>query len=90
MSMDQQLYLIRVRNSKMVKCGLSNTPPARLKQLQTGCPFELEFCGTIKPNCEPAAFERGIHEMFADRRKLGEWFQLDDSDLDLMAALFNR
>jgi hypothetical protein len=59
------------------KIGHAANVTKRIGQLQTGCPTEIHLFGTLK--CESkdqaADIERQLHAFFADKRKIGEWFQ---------------
>lgn len=57
------------------KIGMAEDPRARLRGLQTGCPFELELAGTAKvPWLFAPAVEAGLHKRYAPWRLKGEWF----------------
>jgi hypothetical protein len=59
------------------KIGHAGDVVKRIGQLQTGCPAEIALFGTLKCKSKKnaAEVERSLHEYFADRRHLGEWFQ---------------
>ena len=59
-----------------VKFGIvdQKTPlAARVKSLQTGCPFRLGFLAAIDP--ADFGFERSIHRRFREFNMSGEWFR---------------
>jgi len=67
------------------KIGMANHLDARMKSHQTSCPFELRVAiAYYTPNMRHE--ERELHEMFAAQRVRGEWFNLDRSDLEAIAA----
>lgn len=71
------LYLMRHRNG-LTKIGRSHNPRAREKTLQAEDPFleliyKAESLGWL---------EKRFHDMFADDRVRGEWFELPDHRVD--------
>lgn len=59
-----------------VKIGFtSKNPFARMKDLQTGCPFVMEMLGYILGNME---HESELHRVLAEYRQTGEWFEYSD------------
>ena len=67
------LYVIGSDDMPYVKIGTSVDPHKRLRLLQTGSPFTL----SVLWSCEMDHYlERDIHEVFADFRVRGEWFDL--------------
>lgn len=60
-----------------VKIGYTQgCPHARLRGLQTGSPILLDLLHH-EPGYE-REYERALHELFADRWRHGEWFDLND------------
>lgn len=61
----------------LYKIGHAANVARRIRQLQTGCPSEISLFATLK--CESkqhaADVERRLHAIFANRRRVGEWFQ---------------
>lgn len=68
------------------KIGFSVRADARLQQLQTGSPYKLTLEHVIKTT-EPAACESWLHSLFAERRGVGEWFNLTAGDLAIIKAI---
>ena len=67
------------------KIGMAKSPMARLDSHQTSLPFEARigiayFVDNMREE------ERTLHAAFADKQVRGEWFRLDDSDLEFMAS----
>lgn len=62
-----------------IKCGVSQSPPSRLSELQTGSPRRLAIVASFAlPNRAAAsAVEELFHEDMAERRLEGEWFALN-------------
>lgn len=77
------VYFIRAQlsaNEHAVKIGVSDREPVhRLRQMQTGCPLELELLHSIPGT---AKLERAIHQAFPGHLLRGEWFRSipDDDD----------
>ena len=73
------VYVLRAKGTNLVKIGFTTGDvEERRRALQTGCPHELVvelvFAGTMED-------ERRAHERWADRRRVGEWFELTASEV---------
>lgn len=82
------VYLIGPKDWALnrVKIGFSTGKPiARLKSMQTGCPFPLQVYGFFRGDM---AVERLLHATFASLREQGEWFRLEGKLLALVGSLF--
>lgn len=56
-----------------IKIGTTTgNPRKRIKELQTGCPFDIELRAYVPGGVD---VERGYHERFAALRVRGEWFR---------------
>lgn len=73
---------------KLVKLGFTKSVIARLGQLQTGNPYELivEDCALAKG---AVAFEKFVHESFAEYHYSGEWYLLPSDELHKLYALMD-
>lgn len=81
------VYLIHAEATRFVKIGVSNNPKARLKEVQTGCPFRC-YVHTELPVVKGRAEEIALHALFKSARRNGEWFDLPlDTDLGLILDL---
>jgi hypothetical protein len=69
------VYFVTCREMNSVKIGSSLEPNARLKEIQTGCPFPLKLEAVLPGGHEE---EHDYHRRFADERLQGEWFKLTD------------
>jgi len=65
------------------KIGLSNNSKKRIKQLQTGCPYQINLTKIYRTELA-AKIEKILHRQFRTRKVdhqdynlTGEWFQLD-------------
>lgn len=66
------VYFMGWSDDSPVKIGWSIDPERRLKNFQTGFPYELQILGAI-PGV--TALEPEIHYLFDDERMRGEWFE---------------
>ena len=61
-------------------------PEDRLAQIDTAIPFETTLIHTIRvDDCN--AVEQHLHARFSDKRWKGEWFKLDESDIEYIKEL---
>ena len=68
------------------KLGITTTSVAkRVKQLQTGCPYKITRYWS-KRCSNYQEMERYFHRKFAKKRLCGEWFALDDKDLEFIKS----
>ena len=70
----KDLYIIHMKGSGKFKVGRSKHPEIRLKQLQTGCPFDLELTLILE---NQGHLEKDIHRIlkpYQARYMKGEWF----------------
>jgi len=63
------------------KIGRSENPRERCADLQTGSPYELWLIVQV-PVPDSRQIETQLHERLADKRRRGEWFELDYDDYD--------
>lgn len=72
------VYLIK--SGSYYKIGLSNDSGRRSYELKIQLPEKTTMIHEIKTD-SAAALERYWHERFAERRKNGEWFELNAADI---------
>lgn len=76
------VYLMQDLSTSYYKIGLSKTPEYRERTLQSEKPTIRMICHKKLPSRKIAeAFERALHNAFADKRIRGEWFNLDENDV---------
>ena len=75
----QYLYLIKCQ--QYYKIGVANDVESRLAQLSTGNPFPLEVMA-VYGYVNAELVERAVHQRFVNLRVRGEWFGLNENDLD--------
>lgn len=69
-------YLIRCTGSNLLKIGKSSDVDTRLKQLQIGSGSILELVHVFDIDIESK-----LHNSFSDKRKHGEWFDVNYLDV---------
>ena len=77
------VYFLKHRNFNPIKIGYSSkeTPSERFEQFKTYAPFGGEMLGFILSD-DAQKLEKKIHEKYKDKRLLGEWFDIDVTDVD--------
>lgn len=73
-------YVYVCRLDKHYKIGISKNPHSRLQEF-TLLPYELETVLIEKVNGYDKR-EKELHEHFADKRVRGEWFELNEEDIE--------
>lgn len=71
------VYVIGSEARGVVKIGTTSSLGARLRQLQTGSPQLLRVLWSFGGDSRLEAY---LHERFADRQMVGEWFDFGDID----------
>lgn len=87
------VYFLRANGKpKRLKIGKAKDPMARLKTLQTGCPFQIVFAGVLKCKDDAHAMrvEKAFHAYFAMHRQQGEWFNCTDEILANMWVVLDK
>lgn len=71
-----------VKGVLIYKIGWSSDPDSRMKQLGKNVELvwshEYQDAGTV---------EKALHDHFAEKRLYGEWFDLDDADVEYIKGL---
>ena len=75
------VYFMADRRNSLVKIGVSSNRDRRLRQLQTGNPFELEFMGWIDDEVDHYCIEKDLHEKYKNKHFRGEWFSINQDDV---------
>ena len=87
----EKIYLIHCKFIDLYKIGVSVNPDKRIKQLQTGTPYELSII-TIYDSKFPFKVESILHNTFQSKKTTenfqfdfewlsGEWFNLSATDV---------
>lgn len=75
------IYVVRSGVSNLYKIGRTTNLKKRLQTLQTSCAVSLNVVKTLF--CSDAiALEKAAHSKFAHYRKTGEWFALNNEQLN--------
>lgn len=72
-----------VRSGKHVKIGWTSDLVGRMASLQTGSPHQLVLLGTREGT---KALERAWQREFASARTSGEWFRLNEEQMETLLA----
>lgn len=83
--MSGYVYAIGIVSTQYVKIGHAGSPKRRLAALQSSLPFKLELLYTLKVE-DPRSVERALHDLLADSRVRGEWFELPERPLSELFA----
>ncbi|WLA80334.1 GIY-YIG nuclease family protein [Bradyrhizobium elkanii] len=75
------VYFVTAGSVGSVKIGVSKNPWARVAELQTGYPDKLSIAATFKTR---ATSEVDLHDLLADFRRQGEWFDLPASVMNVV------
>jgi len=78
------VYFIEQAGSEYTKIGVSESPEARLRELQGGNPDLLTLRYVIKVGTQEqaASLERLLHKLFGKFRIRGEWFDVSAKDMN--------
>lgn len=84
------VYVVKISGDSLYKIGMTaKKPTERLAQFVPRMPYEAELVYT-KQSKNPANLEARLHELYADFRQNGEWFNLSDGVFaDLIEYLEN-
>lgn len=75
------IYLINIENTDLYKIGVSKNPEKRLKSLQTANGKKLSLINSFETQFN-YKLETFLHQYFSLKKKLGEWFILEPTDVD--------
>ena len=83
------VYLMLDTNTNYYKIGISNKPTYRERTLQSEKPtVELIISKEFPAREIAAAFEKALHNTYASKHIRGEWYNLDEKQLeDIIASL---
>ena len=79
-------YVYLLKGGEYYKIGLSKNADRRIEEISPKLPFETELICTITTE-DMYELEAFLHEMFADKRANGEWFELDEADVETIRGL---
>lgn len=75
------IYVISTRNN-LYKIGSASDVEKRIKFLQVGNPYKLSIVNKFK-TCNEIYVENEIHAFLKNNRTFGEWFELNDNELEV-------
>ncbi len=81
---EKYLYLIRSESS-LTKIGISKNPKRRLREIKlSGYNAHILALFMPEPTIDIAAnyLEKILHKFFKEKRKFGEWFDLNNDDIE--------
>lgn len=78
-----KIYLIKAQEIYLYKIGITKNIKRRLKQLQTGCPFQLELVTLYEPSNFVTKIEKILHRSFACYKKSSDLYELQGEWFDL-------
>jgi translation elongation factor P/translation initiation factor 5A len=77
------MYVYLISNDFIgFKIGRSKHPKKRIKELQTGNADQLKLIKTYKSPKHHKKLEFALHNIYEYKNKLGEWYLLDDNDIN--------
>ena len=83
-------YTYLLTNGTHCKIGITTkTVTSRIAELQTGSPTKIEISG-YSYNSNALHMEEYLHNMFAAKRLMGEWFDLSDEDVAIIHKYFEE
>lgn len=74
-------YVYILGGAGYYKIGLSKDPKQRISSFAPKLPFDTEIVHIIKTN-DMYRLESELHAKFSGKRSNGEWFELDESELE--------
>lgn len=86
----QWIYVIGNKREGKYKIGMTRrTPDERLADFSPQLPFSVKLVCAIETNNAPP-LESKLHMTFSDKRINGEWFELDEQDIEYIKGLDNE
>ncbi len=74
-------YLYLLKADKFYKIGVASNVKSRIKTLQTGCMYKIDLVSKWELD-KPVVEERKLHKIFSSKRVHGEWFKLNNNDIN--------
>jgi hypothetical protein len=79
-------YVYLIKGGDFFKIGVTKSLNSRMKYFQTKLPFEVEELAIIASD-DSYGLEKQLHEQFEHKRVNGEWFSLDEEDVETIQSL---
>jgi hypothetical protein len=94
----KKIYVFKCE--QFYKIGITNSPKKRFDTLAASIPFEMSIVVVYDPKFkEPDEYkkrrrycriEKYLHKFFQTKRINGEWFKLNQNDLDMIPELIKK
>ena len=81
------VYVIATKDFSIIKIGRSSSFKQRFTNIKSACPYDLFLWLSIRTPA-PNELEKYLHNRYSHRNMRGEWFKLDDLELDELLAFF--
>ena len=81
------VYIVQADNG-LFKIGKARKPKERVQQLGIKLPYELDVVLLLESG-DYSKLEATLHQRFASKRVAGEWFALDEKDLQVIKEMGN-
>lgn len=81
-------YVYLLESDGFYKIGVSGAPMGRIRELQTGNPHKINLIASCKTDNAHGA-EWFIHRVLSKFNIHGEWFKLTNTDVVIIAQVFN-
>lgn len=79
-------YIYLTKSEFGYKIGRTTRPKKRPLQVAGNMPIKLEVIVVIEVS-DSKGWERRLHRHFAEKRLRGEWFSLDDPDVEMIKLI---
>lgn len=82
------IYLIKADNG-LVKIGKTTDLKTRLDHFTAKLPYEVKLIHSIETN-DHTKLERKLHDLFEHKRKRGEWFELNEKEIQYVKKKYKN
>jgi hypothetical protein len=84
------VYIIQCESCPHYKIGITSRLPCRLHALSGACPYTLHVIGQfmMPSKTKSLEVEKKLHRRYQDCNMRGEWFHLDDEQLEEIKFFF--
>jgi hypothetical protein len=76
----RDVYLIHAKGTRHYKIGIARNVKSRICSIKTGSPYEIVCIANKVFDCASTK-EKELHSKYAGKRKNGEWFEFEESDI---------
>jgi len=83
------VYVVNTVGTEMYKIGYTTNLKSRLKTIRTSIPSQIEVHYFITTN-HYKSLEKYLHEEFKVNRRIGEWFEFVEIDINKLIAISQR